>query len=120
MKLSLFDRFKHWLNDGNIGVLKRHSMKLQRERLIEQGFRECDPIILATLSEKELATFQSKYTEGSRQFILAEYEWQRRLTAQQIKAAYRTAWIGVIGAIVGAVAAIAAQFLSGNKPWFVP
>jgi hypothetical protein len=100
-KPSLRWRFYHWLSGGNLGALKRWSAEQRRLMLMDQGFHESDPNVIATLTDKKLAEFQIRYPSESRQFIIAEYEWQRRLTAQQIKATYRTAWIGIFGVILG-------------------
>ena len=89
-----------------------------------QGFKEGDPNVIANLTDRELADFQSKYSQGTRSFILAEYEWQRRLTAQQIRATSKSAWLGLIGVILGGLigivasnsAAILSYILASHRP----
>jgi hypothetical protein len=54
-------------------------------------------------NDKELALWQSNYGINSPQYILADYEWQRRLTFQQIKATRFAAWIGLLGVVIGVI-----------------
>ena len=58
---------------------------------------------LSAMTEKELAIWQTGYPADSPQFMLAEHEWQRRLTAEQVKASRFAAYMGLVGAVVGAV-----------------
>jgi hypothetical protein len=68
---------------------------------IEKEFAELDVLRMARFSDKELAAWQFKQQPGTPHYILADHEWQRRLTVQQVRAAYRTAWIGVVGTLLG-------------------
>jgi hypothetical protein len=70
----------------------------------EKQFIDVDRRILAQMPDKDLAAWQAKFPSDSPQFILAQYEWQRRITADQIKTMRFAAWLGVMGAIFGAVA----------------
>ena len=101
MKPSLWWRIRHRLRGGNLAVLRKWDAERRAEAFKEAGFLTSDPNVIASLSDKELAMLQSKHTEGSRQFILAEYEWQRRLNAQQINGIYRASWIGLLGVLLG-------------------
>ncbi len=56
---------------------------------------------LAMKSDESLATWQSQYPTESPMYRLAEHEWQRRLTEQQIRASYWASVIGVIGTLLG-------------------
>jgi hypothetical protein len=58
---------------------------------------------LSKMQDKDLAIWQSKYPAGSPQFILAEHEWQRRLTVEQIRGARFAAYIGILGALAGSI-----------------
>lgn len=102
-KPSFFCKLRRWSRGGNLGVLKRFSREAQRQRLIEQGFKDSDPNVISKLSDKELATFQSQHSERSRQFIIADYEWQRRLTVRQVRATTHAAWIGVLSTLSGVI-----------------
>ncbi|MDF7809699.1 hypothetical protein P4E94_19830 [Pontiellaceae bacterium B12219] len=49
------------------------------------AFAEIDRRVIAKMKDKDLALWQSEYPPDSPQFILAEFEWNRRLTAEQIR-----------------------------------
>jgi hypothetical protein len=68
---------------------------------IKKEFERVDVVRVARFSDKELAAWQFEQQPGTPHYILADHEWQRRLTVQQIRAAYRTAWIGVVGTLLG-------------------
>ena len=68
-----------------------------------QEFSKINRRELAGRTDEDLAAWQAKYPPDSAQFILAQYEWSRRLTADQIKAARWAAVIGVAGVILGAL-----------------
>lgn len=74
----------------------------EADQLAEE-YRQVDRAALAKLPDKALAKWQGAYPPGSAQFILAEYEWQRRLTADQVKASRFAAFMGLAGAAVGAL-----------------
>jgi hypothetical protein len=65
-------------------------------------FKSIDRRAIAKMSDHELALWQSEYPEGSPQFILADHEWQRRLTIEQVNASRFAAFMGLLGAVVGA------------------
>jgi hypothetical protein len=66
-------------------------------------FKDVDRRAIAKMSDHDLASWQSEYPEGSPQFILAEHEWQRRLTVEQVKASRFSAYIGLVSTVVGAI-----------------
>ena len=68
---------------------------------VKNDFAQLDVVRIARLSDKELAAWQFEHQPGTPQYIIADHEWQRRLTLQQVRAAYRTAWIGVAGTLLG-------------------
>jgi hypothetical protein len=80
------------------GALERGA-RIEREK----EFRELDHRELAAMTDKQLAEWQSRYPSDSAQHILAEHEWQRRLTAEQVRATRFAAFVGIIGAAVGTV-----------------
>jgi hypothetical protein len=67
----------------------------------ERQFIDVDRRVLAKMPDKDLATWQAKFPSDSPQFILAQFEWQRRLTADQIKTMRWAALIGLAGIILG-------------------
>lgn len=69
----------------------------------EKEFRELDRRELAAMDDKQLAEWQSHYPRESAQYILAEHEWQRRLTAEQVRATRFAALVGILGVVVGAL-----------------
>jgi|SRR6185437_13761081 len=66
---------------------------------------------LAKMSEAELAAWQSKYPTPSPQATLATFEWQRRLTAMQVKSARFAAWLGLAGVVLGALLTVLVTWL---------
>jgi hypothetical protein len=67
----------------------------------KKDFADLDIVQVARFSDKELAAWQFEHQPGTPQHIIADHEWQRRLTMQQARTAYRTAWIGVAGTLLG-------------------
>jgi hypothetical protein len=74
----------------------------QQHRQRQLEFAQVDRRTLLKLSDAELALWQSDYPQGSPHYILAEFEWQRRINAEQVKATKFSAWIGVAGTLLGA------------------
>lgn len=64
-------------------------------------FSEIDTVFVSSLSDKELAGWQAQYPADSPQFIIANHEWQRRLNLEQIKANRHSAYIGLVGVVIG-------------------
>jgi hypothetical protein len=73
----------------------------------EEEFKSFDRRELFRMPDKMLAEWQSKHQTHEPQWRLAEHEWQRRLTAEQIRASLivgkQSALFAVIASIVGAV-----------------
>jgi hypothetical protein len=67
----------------------------------EKEFEELDRRALPKMSDKQLAQWQARYPQDSAQYILAEHEWQRRFTAEQVAATRFAAWIGILGVVIG-------------------
>ncbi|MPX98122.1 hypothetical protein EHW61_15925 [Salinivibrio sp. VYel6] len=64
-------------------------------------FSEIDTVFVSSLSDKKLAGWQAQYPADSPQFIIANHEWQRRLNLEQIKANRHSAYIGLLGVVIG-------------------
>lgn len=75
----------------------------QEKRDIENKFGDVDRRALARMSDKDLALWQSQHPSDSPQYILAQFEWNRRLTAEQTKWARWSVIVGFIGVIIGAL-----------------
>ena len=69
----------------------------------EAEFAKINRRELAGWRDEQLAAWQAKYPSDSAQFILAQYEWSRRLTVSQIRAARWAAVVGVVAVILGAL-----------------
>lgn len=84
------------------GMLKADT----RTRHAEE-FKTLDRRMLFEMDDKGLASWQHKFEPDEPQWRLAEYEWQRRLTAEQIKAtifsARWQAWFGIAAVFIGMV-----------------
>jgi hypothetical protein len=80
--------------------------KSTREKQAQDKFREELATVcakdLARMSETDLAAWQSQYPSPSPQATLASFEWQRRLTAMQVRSARFAAWLGLLGVVLGA------------------
>jgi hypothetical protein len=71
---------------------------------------------LASMTEDELALWQDEYPPNSPQYILVQHEWNRRLTAEQVKAtrysAIITLFATIVGTLLGAALTIGIQWLA--------
>lgn len=72
-----------------------------RKQRNAEELKELDRRKLSGMKDKDLALWQGNFTPDEPSWRLAEYEWQRRLAAKQIRASHITAWVGVIGTLVG-------------------
>jgi hypothetical protein len=81
-----------------------HAQNTQKDK---EAFDALDPTAIAVMADKELATFQTEHEPTTGQYVLAQYEWQRRLIVRQVKAAYRVGLIGAIAAVISAFAGVA-------------
>jgi hypothetical protein len=70
--------------------------------ILRAEFMDVDRRAIANMKDHDLALWQSKYPESSPQYIIAEHEWQRRLTVEQVNASRFAAFMGLLGAVVGA------------------
>jgi hypothetical protein len=56
---------------------------------------------LSRMSDIQLASWQSGYKPGTAQYIVADHEWQSRRIARQVRGAYISAAVGLVGVVVG-------------------
>jgi len=81
-----------------------------------EAFKSIDRKQLSAMDDKTLAEWQSQFKTDEPQWRLAEHEWQRRLTAEQILAtmwsARWQAWFGIAAAAIGALLTLLVQALS--------
>ena len=99
------ERAARWESEARQHAEREHE-KFQHERAkahLDQEFAKVNRRELANWPDQRLAAWQAQFPPESAQFILAQFEWNRRLAADQIKAARWAAWIGLVGVIVGAV-----------------
>lgn len=75
----------------------------------KKDFAELDRRELSRMSDKDLAEWQEKYPSNSAQFILAQFEWSRRLTAAQIGGMRKNI---LLGALIGTITTLSAVFLT--------
>lgn len=79
-------------------------------------FASVDAVKIAGLSDLELAAWQCKYPPESPQWLLASFEWQRRLTVKQIRAVRFTAWLtGIFSLVSGLTGVILGWWLKGAQ-----
>jgi uncharacterized membrane protein YcjF (UPF0283 family) len=86
-------------------IESQNRAKAQAKARYEKEFETVNRREVAAWPDEKLAAWQARFPCESPQFILAQYEWSRRLTADQIKAARWAAWVGLGGVILGAVLA---------------
>jgi hypothetical protein len=86
-----------------------------RWRHVEE-LKKLDRRELIKMDDVALAKWQSGFASDEAQYRLAEHEWQRRLTAEQISATMRAArgqaWFGIAAAIIGVLLTLAVQSLT--------
>ena len=79
--------------------------KFNARRKHRKDFETFDRHSLSDMDDRALAAWQADFEQDEAQWRLAEHEWQRRLTAEQItatmQAARGQAWFGIAGVIIG-------------------
>jgi hypothetical protein len=94
-------------DDRSIPVIPEGLLAKTPEAQHKDEFKNFDRRELFRMPDKMLAEWQSKHQTHEPQWRLAEHEWQRRLTAEQIRASLivgkQSALFAVIASIVGAV-----------------
>ena len=93
-----------------------NAMKHQAHRKHRADFqKESVQRKLSAMTEDELALWQDEYPADSPQYILVQHEWNRRLTAEQVKATRYSAIIAlyatILGTLLGAALTIGIQML---------
>jgi hypothetical protein len=87
-------------DDPEAGTRSRHIKEFEKLNRRE----------IANMDDNALAKWQSEFFTDEPQWRLAEHEWQRRISAEQIaatmKAARWQAYFGLAGVIIGALLAI--------------
>lgn len=95
---SYIDDIKAQFKEAEKVAREEEAQRKLRKELADVSAKD-----LAHMSETELAAWQSKYPNSSPQATLAAFEWQRRLTAMQVKTVRFAAWLGLLGVAVGAL-----------------
>ena len=103
----MFDEPSSPFEEDRIPVIPEGLIAKTPEALHQDEFKNLDRRELTRMPDKLLAEWQSRHEPHEPQWRLAEHEWQRRLTAEQIRASLivgkQTATFAVIASIVGAV-----------------
>jgi hypothetical protein len=81
-----------------------------------EEFKIFDRRELSGMDDKQLAEWQYRHEPDEPQWRLAEHEWQRRLTTEQIRATLSSArwqaWFGIAAAVIGGLLTLLIQFLA--------
>jgi hypothetical protein len=88
------DRFEQW---------EREAAEREAKEALVKDFQAIDRLAFGRMPDKDLALWHAKYPADSPQARLAEHEWMRRLTAEQVRATRWATFVGFVGVIVGAV-----------------
>lgn len=96
------------------GIIDRNRQAVAKAKLADD-YRTVDRKVLSRLSDKELAEWQGNYPPECPQFILAEYEWQRRLTEKAVGAQKFAAFMSLAGVALGAALTFGFSKLSGES-----
>lgn len=99
---------------GSNRVVEKIMKSAEREKHLH-AFVGVDRKALMRMDDKQLAEWQSDYPNESPQFLLADHEWQRRLTAQQIGAVKFAAWLSIVGVVIGAILGAGLTYLIGKN-----
>jgi hypothetical protein len=67
-----------------------------------ESFKSLDRRKLSAMDDKSLAEWQGDFKQDEPEWRIAEHEWQRRITATQIRAGRWTTALALFGVIVGA------------------
>lgn len=84
----------------------RSTEEIERENqeAIDQGFHDLpDPRERARMSPERLAILLSQQRPDTPAYILVEHELDLRIASIQSKATVRSGWLGLIGALLGAM-----------------
>jgi len=100
--MDMLDDIRDNLREQTNRVRERQRQDEEQAQLAED-YLKVDRTALAKMPDKELAEWQGRYPPSCPQFILAEYEWQRRLTVEQVKASRFATVVGALAGIGGAI-----------------
>jgi hypothetical protein len=93
--------------------LQREELDASVVRAHREAFKSLDRRGLSVMDDPTLAKWQSDFKPNEPEWRLAEYEWQRRLTVEQIRATVSAArwqaWFGIAAAVVGALLTLVVQ-----------
>jgi hypothetical protein len=73
-----------------------------RWRHVEE-FKKFDRREITKMDDTALAKWQSDFFTDEPQWRIAEHEWQRRVTIEQLKAARWQAYFGIAGVVIGVI-----------------
>ena len=90
MEPSRFWKITHWLGGGNIGAAQRAFRKRQRAYLDAHKKDKMSCEYMATLELDDLLDIQSKHSEGTPIYLRVQFELQRRINQDQIRAIYKS------------------------------
>ena len=89
-----------------------------KRRKHKDEFANLDRQSLAMMDDKELAAWQSEFYSDEPQWRIAEHEWQRRITAETIRATVSAArwqaYFGIAGVIIGLVLGKILEVIKGG------
>jgi hypothetical protein len=87
--------------------LQKEELDASVTQMHREAFQSLDRRGLSGMDDRSLAKWQSDYKQDEPEWRLAEHEWQRRLTAQQIKAtidaARWQAWFRILAVLISAL-----------------
>jgi hypothetical protein len=79
-----------------------------------EAFKSLDRRQLSRMDDPAFAKWQSEYKQDEPEWRLGEHEWQRRITATQIRAGRWATAFALIGVVVGG---FTQSFLSSHRPF---
>jgi hypothetical protein len=86
-----------------------------RKGVAQDKFKNLNAKEISELTDKGLASFQAKFDADDPHYILASYEWQRRITIKQIGATKFAAYMGIAAALLGAIVGAFMAVYIGNE-----
>jgi hypothetical protein len=104
------ESFRNRINNIESQIIETESRKKRFEE-----FESISVLFVASKTAKELALWQSKYPQDSPQHIIANHEWQRRLNAEQIKSNRFSAYVGIVGVILGFILSSSYEFYKDSR-----
>lgn len=90
MEPSRFWKITHWIRGGNIGAVQRTIRETQRAYLDANKKNKMSCEYMTTLELDDLLDIQSKHSEGTPIYLRIQFELQRRINQDQIRAIYKS------------------------------